>query len=162
MSPFPVSWVVALALLGASWSAAPAQDNSVYVPLGPGSYGMLFEKVLDAVGDHFEIAYSNRYDGRIETFARVGLALGCPGNSGTVRGLVEGMLAPFAQTRHRADVQIRVADEGGFYVEVRVFRERKAAGKATPSAESAPEAAWVPAGRNQELEQKILQHLNEP
>ena len=55
-------------------SNAPVCDNPVFVPLGPTPlvYNVLFEKVLDVITDHgYEIAYSNRYDGRIETFPSV-------------------------------------------------------------------------------------------
>src|SRR5262249_25119246 len=50
---------------------APTVENPIYVPLGPPSYGTVFEKVLDIVDDYFEIAYSNRYDGRIESFPKI-------------------------------------------------------------------------------------------
>ncbi len=42
--------------------------NPVYIPLGPRLYGRLFETLLHVLHDYdFEIAQSNRYDGRIET-----------------------------------------------------------------------------------------------
>src|SRR5437867_8506550 len=54
------------------------EQNPVFVPLGPNSYGQVFENVLQVLGDYgFEIMEANRYDGRIETIPRIspGLAL---------------------------------------------------------------------------------------
>jgi hypothetical protein len=52
--------------------AETAVENPVYVPLGPVSYGKVFENVLSALFDTgFEIFESNRYAGQIETFPRV-------------------------------------------------------------------------------------------
>src|SRR5271168_4818307 len=65
-------WTATLALLLAGCVSGPlqenpmllrpqqplVQENPVYVPLGPHSYGLLFENVLDVVTDYFEIAYS--------------------------------------------------------------------------------------------------------
>src|ERR1700736_1394749 len=81
-----IAWIGALLLAGGCASGplqenplvvrpaakADCSDNPVYVPLGPASYAAVFEKVLDVVSDSgFEIAYSNRYDGRIETFPSI-------------------------------------------------------------------------------------------
>src|SRR5262245_18377289 len=35
-------------------------ENPIYVPLGPATYGVVFEQVLDVIDDYFEIAYRNR------------------------------------------------------------------------------------------------------
>src|SRR5207248_6496520 len=71
-------WSGALALLCGGCMSGPLIDNPgraaapvggcpnpVYLPHGPGAYGQVFEQVLDVVNDYFEIAYANRYDGRI-------------------------------------------------------------------------------------------------
>ena len=44
-----------------------AHENPIYIPQGPMAYARVFETIEDILQDYFEIAYSNRYDGRIET-----------------------------------------------------------------------------------------------
>src|SRR5262249_4474950 len=97
-------------------------ENPVYVPLGPNSYGMVFEKVFDVISEYFEIAYANRYDGRIETFGRVAPGLEQPWRPGSPDWYGR-LLATFQSLRHRAFVIIQLADDGGFFVQVVVFRE---------------------------------------
>src|SRR4051812_40916340 len=53
-------------------AACDDDQNPVYLPLGPCSYGPVFEAILQTLHDYgFEIAESNRYDGRIETLPRI-------------------------------------------------------------------------------------------
>jgi len=85
--------------------------------------------VLD---DDFEIAYSNRYDGRIETLPRK-----CG-----------------KRLRNRGVVTISPADQGGFFVEVRVYREQKDVTSRKP--------VWIPDGRDQVKEKRILDQLAKP
>ena len=88
---------------------ADVADNPVYVPLGPTSYAAVFEKVLDVVGDYnFEIAYSNRYDGRIETFPKIAPGLGQPWKGGSP-DFHQRLVASFQTIRHRAIVLISPA-----------------------------------------------------
>ena len=48
-----------------------AIENPLWLPSGPNAYGAIFEKIEDIMTEYFEIRYSNRYDGRIDTFPKV-------------------------------------------------------------------------------------------
>jgi len=153
-------------------------ENPVYVPLGPNSYGMVFEKVFDVVSEYFEIAYANRYDGRIETFARIAPGLEQPWRPGSPDWYGR-LLATFQSLRHRAFVIIQLADDGGFFVQVVVFREledvarpiRSTAGAAAFRSDNTVERqyevidpavfekAWIPMGRDTCLENAIIQKI---
>jgi len=153
-------------------------ENPVYVPLGPASYGTVFEKVLDVVTDYFEIAYANRYDGRIETYPRVAPGYEQPWRPGSPDSY-QRLLATLQTIRHRGFVLIQPADDGGFFVQVTVYREledlarpiRATAGAAAFRADSTVERqyqvidpavfepSWAPLGRDCALEQLILQRI---
>ncbi len=158
---------------------ADVADNPVYVPLGPTSYAAVFEKVLDVVGDYnFEIAYSNRYDGRIETFPKIAPGLGQPWKGGSP-DFHQRLVASFQTIRHRAIVLISPANDGGYFIDVKVFKElldtprpqRATAGAASFRSEPTIERqfevvevgqfenGWVPIGRDALLEQSILDRL---
>jgi hypothetical protein len=153
-------------------------ENPVYVPLGPGSYGMVFEKAYDILLDYFEIAYANRYDGRIETYPRISPGLERPWQPGSP-DFPQRLLATLQTIRNRAVVLIQPADDGGFFVQVTVYKElediprptRSTAGGAIfqndPTVErqyevidpTVFESAWIPLGRDTKMEQCILQKL---
>jgi hypothetical protein len=158
---------------------ADVADNPVYVPLGPNSYAAVFEKVLDVIGDYnFEIAYSNRYDGRIETFPKISPGLGQPWKGGSP-DFHQRLVATFQSIRHRAIVLISPANDGGYFIDVKVYKElldtprpqRATAGAAVfrsdPTLERQYEVVeadqfengWVPIGRDCLLEQSILEQL---
>jgi hypothetical protein len=158
---------------------APPVENPVYVPLGPPSYGVVFEKVLDVVDDYFEIAYSSRYDGRIESFPKIA--------PGTERFFLPGSpsvaerIYYWLQTvRYRCVVLIQPADDDGFFIDVKVFKELEDLGRPTHQLAGASvfrsdytverqfevidptssgESAWIPVGRDTTLEQCILQQI---
>lgn len=153
-------------------------ENPVFVPLGPPSYGLVFERVLDAVDDFFEISYANRYDGRIETFPRISPGFEQPWKPGSPDH--EQRLEATLQTiRRRAIVLIQPADDGGFFVQVTVFKEledlprpvRALAGAAAFRSDNTvdrqyevidptvTESHWIPLGRDAHLEQILLQRL---
>jgi hypothetical protein len=155
-----------------------AMENPVYVPLGPPSYPAVFEKVIDVLDDYFEIAYRNRYDGRIETHPRIAPGLGQPWKPGSP-DLYQRAYATLQTVRHRAVVLIQVADDGGFFIDVKVYKEledvpKPTAPNATASSfQSYPtverqfevvdattfENSWIPIGRDTKLEQVILARL---
>jgi hypothetical protein len=155
-----------------------AVENPVWMPSGPGAYGKVFENVLDIVDDYFEISYANRYDGRIETFPRIAPGFEQfwkPGSPDAYQRL----LATWQTIRHRATVLIQPADDGGFFVQIAVYKEledlprptRATAGSAAfrsdPTVErqfevidpTVYESNWIPIGRDAALEQLILQRL---
>src|SRR5262245_51447421 len=83
------------------WIDHPPETNPVFIAQGPDAYGKVFENVLQVLGDNgFEIAESNRYDGRIETVPRVAPGLiqfFKPGSP----DLYERSLATLQSYRHR-------------------------------------------------------------
>lgn len=156
----------------------PGTENPVYLPLGPASYGTVFEKVVDVVDDYFDIAVANRYDGRIETLPRVapGLEQFWKKGSPDFRSRVEATLQTI---RHRAVVLIQAADDGGYFVQVTVYKEledlpkpsRATAGAASFRTDNTVErqfqvidptifeSSWIPIGRDTLLEQEILRQI---
>jgi hypothetical protein len=191
-----VRWTVLLgaaALLLAGCSVGPLQDNPVlippgrfkqpenplYVPQGPLSYSKVFEKTLDVVDSIFpEIAYSNRYDGRIETFPYYAPGLEQPWKPGSP-SFYERLLAFLQSVRYRCIVLITTADDGGYFIDVKVYKEledvptpvRSTAGMASFRNFSTVERQfevieptvyevnWIPIGRETALEQVILRRL---
>ncbi len=116
------------------------------VRLGRGSkdYNAIFETVLDIVDDFFEVAYANRYDGRIET-----------------HHLEKPTASP--PVRRRAVVWISVDDAGGYRVGIRVHREEKVTTSRFDTKLSRPfrETHWEDIGRDIKLEQVMRQRLVE-
>jgi hypothetical protein len=159
--------------------AANIAENPVYVPLGPASYGKVFERVLTVLYDTgFEIYEANRYDGRIETFPRIAPGWGLfmkPGSTDSY----ERLLATLQTYRHRTSVLIQPAENGGFFIHVTVRKEledlarptRELAGSAVFRSENdvarqfevidpaVVERTWIPKGREIALEQVILQRI---
>jgi hypothetical protein len=153
-------------------------ENPVYVPLGPPAYGSVFEKVLDVVSDYFEVAYANRYDGSILTYPLIAPGFERPWKPGSPDSY-ERLLATWQTIRYRAAVSIQPADDGGFFVQVTVFREledlprpvRQTAGAASFRSDntverqfevvdpSVQDSNWIPLGREPHLEQAILQRI---
>jgi hypothetical protein len=153
-------------------------ENPVYIPLGPMSYNQVFEKAIDIIADYFEIAEYNRYDGRIETFPRVAPGVEQPWKPGSP-DLEQRLFATVQSIRHRATVLIQPADNGGFFIQVTIFKEledvprpiRSVGGAAifrsVPTVErqfevidlTRFEANWIPIGRDVKLEQVILERL---
>lgn len=158
--------------------AGPVVENPVYVPQGPDAYAAVYEKVFDVVDDYFEIAYANRYDGRIETFPRIAPGVEQPWKPGNpdFRGR---LWATWQTLRHRAFVLIQPADDGGFFVQVIVYKEledlsrplRATAGAAAFRGDTTVERqfevidpavferAWIPMGRDHLLEHAIAQKI---
>jgi hypothetical protein len=153
-------------------------ENPVFLPFGPDSYGLVFEKVIDVIDDYFEVAYANRYDGRIETFPTIAPGLGQPWKPGSP-DFYQRLLAFFQTIRHRALVTIRTGASGGYFIEVQVLKEledlaqpsRATAGSAVFRTDNTVERQfevigpelynlnWIPIGRDHKLEQVILDRL---
>ena len=188
---FWVGWTGAIALLCGGCMSGPLVDNParvsssaetcpnpVYVPHGPWVYGYVFEHVLDVIDDYFEIFYANRYDGRIETFPRIAPGLLEPWKPGSP-DLAQRTLATLQTIRHRASVIITPANDGGFFVDVKVYKDledlerpvRQTAGAAAFRSDNTVQrqfevidatvvdSGWIPLGRDIRLEQVILKRL---
>jgi hypothetical protein len=98
-------------------------QNPVFLPQGPESYGHVFETILSVLHDYgFEIRESNRYDGHIETIPRISPGLGLflkPGSP----DLRDRLLSTLQTYRHRVIVDIQPAENGGFFVKVTANKE---------------------------------------
>ena len=157
---------------------ATPHGNPLYVPQGEQAYARVFDKTLDVLSDYFEIAYANRYDGRIETSPSIAPGIEQPWKPGSP-DLYQRVLAFFQTIRHRAVVVITTAEDGGYFIDLKVYKElldqprpnRATAGDATFRIEQTVqrqfevvepelfEAAWIPVGRDCKLEQVLLDRL---
>jgi hypothetical protein len=161
-------------------AAVPDCANPVYVPLGPHSYGLVFEKTLDVISDYFDIDQNrtSRYSGQIETLPSPAPGLVQFWRPGSP-DVYQRLYATLQSVRHRAIVLIQPAEDGGYFIDVRVFKEledvatpsRATAGPAIFRADNAIERQfevieagafnplWIPIGRDHKLEQVILNRL---
>ena len=158
--------------------SAAAGANPVYVPLGPDAYNLIFEKVYDIISEYFEVAFSNRYDGRIETFPRIAPGLEQPWKPGSP-DFSQRLLATLQTIRHRAIILIRPADDGGYFVDVKIFKELEDLARPTQATAGAASFRsdntlqrqfevidanvvsfqWIPLGRDVKLEQVLLRRI---
>jgi hypothetical protein len=102
-------------------SCPECEPNPIYIPQL--SYGHVFETLYRVLHDYdFEIAESNRYDGRIETLPRV-----APGLFELLRpgspDLYDRLLETMQSYRHRVSIVIQPASNGGYFVEVIARKE---------------------------------------
>ncbi len=188
-------WLAMLLLLSAGCASGPRLANPVLFPgaatgvenpvllapsdPSPVTYAEIFETTLDVLDDYFNIAYSNRYDGRIETFPTTAPGIVQFWRRGSP-DLYERLLASWQTIRYRAQVQIQAAPSGGYLVNVQVFKEledlrprpiRAVAGNASFLSANTVErqfdvidpvvqdTTWIPRGREIALEQEILSRL---
>jgi len=163
--------------------AAPIRDtgaegNPLYLPVGPPSYGLVFDKALDTLDDVFDIAYANRYDGRIETFPRVAPGLFQPWKHGNMNPK-DRIHASLQSLRHRGVLTILAADDGGYFVDLKIYKELEdlpapartlgaaAAFRSSSTIERQYDVVdpnvfdinWIPVGRDIEFEQFLLRKL---
>src|SRR5438128_4177345 len=154
-------------------------QNPVFIPLGPTSYGQVFENCLQVLGDYgFELREQNRYGGHIETMPRVspGLALFLKPGSPDLR---DRLLSTLQTYRHRVEIDIQPAENGGFFVKVTAYKEledlprpvRASVGAAIFRNENNVERqfevidptlfdqAWIFRGRDSALEQELIRRL---
>jgi hypothetical protein len=158
------------------------QENPLYLAQGPQPevYDKIFQKVLDVVDDIWpdQIAYTNRYEGRIETHPAVAPGIEQPWKPGSP-DFGQRLLATCQSIRHRCIVLITTADEGGYWIDVKVLKEledvpvpvRSTAGAASFRMNSTVErqfevieqtiyeSNWIPLPRDYKLEQVILERL---
>lgn len=153
-------------------------ENPVTVRPGApsaGAYADVFEKTLSVLTDYFDIAYANRYDGRIICQPKYAPGLERCFVNGTP-DLYQRLYATFQTIRYRCYVQIRAAEQGGYQVQVTIYRElqdmSKPMGTQSGSVfrdqmtvdrqfqvvdpEVSVEVAWIPKGRETALEDAIL------
>jgi hypothetical protein len=187
-----MAWIAATILCLAGCSTGPLQENPVllrpdrfiaqanplYIPQGPTAYRKVFHKALDVVDDFWEIAYTDFYEGRIETHPSIAPGIEQPWKPGSP-DFNQRLLAFFQTIRHRCIVLITAADDGGYFIDVKVLKEledlpvplRSTAGSASfrinstierqfeVIAQPMYEPNWIPIGRDTKLEQVILERL---
>jgi hypothetical protein len=185
-----LTWTASALLVASGCATGPLQDNPlrvrtetpqvadnpVYIPVG--LYPLVFQKTLDVLDDYYPIAYASRPSGYIETRPVDAPGLIQPWKPGSP-DFYQRTLASFQSIRHRAIVHITVADDGGFFVDVKVLKEledlavpsRATAGSATfftvPTIErqydivdgGQYQSNWIPIGRDCQLEQVILSRI---
>src|SRR5262249_37076673 len=152
-----------------------------WVPQGKwaSAYEKVFEKTLEVLNDFgFEIAETNRFDGRIETFPRIAPGVGLFFRPGSP-DWYQRWLATFQTIRHRASVLIQPADDSGCCAQVNVYKELEALSRPVRATAGAAvfrneptvdrqfevidptvlDSNWIPLGHEVYLEQAILQQL---
>lgn len=195
-------WLAAGLLTVASGCASvPPVDNPVlvrprmpYVPATadqpacrPESAGYedIYDRVLDALDDDFEVVPGSRYAREVRTYPRVAPGYEQPWKSGSPDA-TERWTATFQTVRHFAVVRLADADDG-YRVTVEVYKEAENLGvpiqplggpavfRGAPLADrtsdtltgpATAERQWVPAGpaphRDFAFEQKILRKILRP
>jgi len=153
--------------------------NPAHFALGPPEYACVFEICLSVLDDYFEIAYANRYDGTIRTHPKIAPGLEQPIKFGSP-DLRERLLATLQSIRYRSEIIIEPAPQGGFNINVVVFKEvedlarpiRATAGAAAFQSDNTVDrqyevvdpsfidSNWAPLGREKHLEQAILQRIS--
>jgi hypothetical protein len=161
-------------------AAAGEVENPVYIPLGTNetSYRKVFEQVEDVVDDYFDIAETNPYAGLIRTHPRIAPGLEQFFKPGSP-DFDQRLLATLQTIRHYAVVKIDGARDGGYWVDVKVYKEledlprpiRATAGAAAFRSDLTVErqfeviepvavsGGWIPIGEDVKLEQVILARL---
>lgn len=158
-------------------------ENPVAVQTGlptPEGYREVYDRVLDALDDYFEVKPASRYSGQIETLPRVAPGYEQPWRPGSPNPR-ERLLATYQTIRHYAIVQIWAGERGGYRVYVEVYKEledlnRPAAARSGAAAfQEAPtvdrrvevvatqvkDSTWIPVGREPALEQAILRKIQQ-
>jgi len=160
------------------------EENPIVVVPGkptPEGYAHVYERVLEAVNDYFEILPGPRYAGQVETKPRVASGFEQPWKYGSPDPR-ERLLATLQTLRHYAVVRIAPGERGGFKVYVEVYKELEdyglpvgsVRGPATfrelPTVDRRVEVTgltvpinrqWIPAGRDPAYEQVLLRKIQE-
>jgi hypothetical protein len=160
------------------WEKASAAENPLLVSLPITEKGKVFETVFSVLSNYgFDIAESNRNDGKIETLTRIAPGVGLYLKPGSP-DFHERLLASMQTYRHRVTVQIIDSKEGGMYIDVRVRKELEDLGRPVKSSlgaaifridndvdrhfevidASTPVSGWIYRGRDPAMEQELI-HL---
>jgi hypothetical protein len=143
------------------------------------NYETVWETTVEVLDRYFDIAYENRYDGRIETKPVVGASILEPWRLDSV-GLRQRIEASLQTIRRRCFVMVYPSTAGGFQIVVEVYKEiedlprpagsRMAGGAFFQSVQPiqqdvvtssvTPGAGWISLGRDKLLEARIIHDLN--
>jgi hypothetical protein len=190
MTAVILAWMTGCQSLGPMIEPTPLQPinanvnedaNPVFLPLGPYSYGQVFETCEQILMDYgFELSNgdTDRYGGRIEVLPRTapGLALILkPGSP----NLYDRLLATLQTYRHRVSVVIMPAQQGGYFVEIIARKELEDLPRPVRSTVGGAifrndnnvdrqyevidatffESNWIYKGRDVPLEQELIRRL---
>jgi hypothetical protein len=153
-------------------------ENPLYLAQGQDSYYDVFRQVYDVANDYFDIAYSNIQAGRIEGKPKVtaGFWDAVMLDWHSKPELIESTLQTI---RRRVEITIAPAECGGYFVDVKVYKELEDLPQPTHASaggavirfdnplERVPDVVdspyltkgWIPFGRDIPLEQLILKRL---
>lgn len=144
----------------------------------PEGYREVYDRVLNALDDYFEVVPGSRYSGQIETIPKIAAGYEQFWRPGSPDPR-ERLLATYQTIRHYAIVQIWAGERGGYRVYVEVYKELESldrpvdarAGSAifreAPTVDrrvevvtiQAKSAGWIPLGRDPAYEQEILRKI---
>lgn len=155
-------------------------ENPLFVPLGTSgeAYRKVIERVTDVVDDYWDVAEVNPFAGLIRTHPRVSPGLEQFFKPGSP-DFDQRLLATLQSIRSYAVVKIDVARDGGYWVDVKVYKELESVDRplrATACAASlrsntevdrqyeviepvAVTGGWIPIGEDVKLEQEILARI---
>jgi hypothetical protein len=148
------------------------------VEASPKAYHDVFERVLNVVERHFNIDYANRYDGQIICAPKIAPGIEQPWRSGSPDPR-ERLLATIQTMRFRCIINMRPAEEKGYFVQVTIYRELEdlarpiVAPNASVFRDTASvdrsllvidptipsESNWIPKGRDTAFENELLQQI---
>lgn len=167
-----------LVLLLAGCRGMPAIEENPLAVAHP-QYDFIWDQTIFVIEKYFDVAYENRYDGRIETLPESSPTLLEPWLPDS--SLYDRFEATLQTIRRRCFVLIQPSPTGGFNVTVEVYRELENLPRPVfsiyssdsfinsiePITESLvtspikPAAGWISLGRDLKLEAKILGELHE-
>lgn len=164
-------------LAGCGGVPTSSSENPASVTLS--NYETVWETTIDVLDRYFDIAYENRYDGRIETKPVVGASVLEPWRLDSV-GLRQRLESSLQTIRRRCFVMVYPSTTGGFQIVVEVYKEiedlprpigsRFAGGAFFQSVQPiqqdvvtssiTPGAGWISLGRDKLLEARIIGDLH--
>ena len=159
-------------------------QNPLYVPLSDREF--MWNQLVDTIDDYFRIDFEERVrleagvltEGRIETLPEVGSTILEPWRRDSTPGY-EKLYATMQSVRRRAVIRVRPQADGGYLVDVSVFKELEDVSRPEYSSvdleglrhdgtlqrtqgqfeAGAATLGWIPMGRDTQLEQVILTKL---
>ncbi len=171
------------------WPNQPAPvsyDNPACIPLA--NHDQVWDGVVDVVGEYFRVEREDPVrqlgdtftEGRIDTYYKTGATYLEPWDHDSADGYNK-LESTLQSIRRRAVVKVIPAQNGGFWVDVAVFKELEnvvqpehaTAGSATfrndssltrvfnPDQPTGFNSGWIPQGRDTVLEQRILGQILE-
>lgn len=169
-------WIVGLVGLCGCRSMPAFLENPTTV--ASNEYEQVWNGIIEVIERYFDVAYENRYDGRIETFPKTGPTLLEPWLLDAV-GFRERLEGTFQTVRRQAWVLVQPTPTGGFTITVEVYKELEylerpafstlGSGTFLPSIQPVHEPlvtspieathGWISLGRDQLLEARILEEL---